>query len=82
LGPAAQGGGVTVKYVGRSDVDLNHRLKQHIGKQTHFVFAYMSSPMAAFAAECELYHHFNPAGNDVHPARPQNTSWKCPHCNL
>jgi hypothetical protein len=47
LGSPHQNGGVTVGYVGRSDVDLAGRLKQHVGRYTHFVYAYCGSPMAA-----------------------------------
>jgi hypothetical protein len=70
-------------YVGRSDDDVNARLKCHVGlKYPQFKFGYYPSALAAFLKECELYHAFGPAGldNKVHPCRPNNTNWKCPHC--
>jgi len=72
---------VEIKYVGRSDSDVSSRLKDHVGKYTHFFFAYTTSPKAAFEAECELYHDYSPKNNTIHPDRPANSSWKCPRCN-
>lgn len=69
-------------YVGRSDVDLNARLKKWVGKYFHFRAAYMGSPLAAFEAECELFHAFNPTDNTAHPARPANSNWVCPRCYI
>lgn len=71
----------TVNYVGRSDEDLNNRLKSWVGSYTHFKWGYASSPMAAFLKECENYHDFGIHGdNKVHPARPGGSAWKCPRC--
>lgn len=71
-----------ISYVGRSDDDLNARLKQHVPKwYPQFKFDYFPSAKAAFDKECNLYHDFNPPDNDLHPARPQNSNWKCPRCN-
>ncbi len=69
-----------VYYAGRSDVDVNARLKQHLGNYSRFKFEYHSSPKSAFEKECNLYHDFNPPDNSVHPARPANSGWKCPRC--
>lgn len=71
-----------VGYIGRSDTDVNKRLKNWIGntKRSLFKFSYATSPKAAFEKECENYHDFNPPGNDVHPQRPDKTNWKCPRC--
>ena len=69
-----------VHYVGRSDVDVSARLKQHVGNYRRFKFEYYSSPKAAFDKECELYHDFNPSDNSVHPARPSGSGWRCPRC--
>lgn len=45
------------KYVGRSDDDINKRLKDWVGsKYPTFKFEYYGSPKAAFEKECNLYH--------------------------
>ena len=67
-------------YVGRSDTDLNARLKKWVGKYGYFKAAYMDSGVAAFDAECELFHALAPSDNQVHPARPANSNWVCPRC--
>lgn len=74
-----------VRYFGRSDSDINAKLKQHIGKYDQFKFEYFNSPEAAFTKECELYHAFSgPEGrldNKTHPERPQGATWQCPKCD-
>jgi hypothetical protein len=72
-----------ISYVGRSDSDVNKRLKDHVGKYSNFKYAfYTKSANDAFLAECRLFHDFGAYSldNKVHPARPQGTAWKCPHC--
>lgn len=73
-----------VKYVGRSDNDIQTRLLSWVGKtkSTHFKFSYASSPKEAFEKECINYHDFNPSENTNHPGRPNGTFWKCPKCNI
>ena len=71
-----------VHYAGRSDIDVNARLKQHVGNYRRFKFEYYSSPKAAFDKECHLYHDFDPRDNSVHPARPSGSGWKCPRCGV
>ncbi len=71
-----------ISYVGRSDGDVNDRLKDHVGKYSQFKFGYFSSPKAAFEKECHLYHDFSPPANDVHPARPSGSGWVCPACTI
>ncbi|MFA5931505.1 MAG: hypothetical protein WC821_04310 [archaeon] len=81
-----------VKYVGRSDTDLNQRLLAWCvdkinGKvtYTHFKFSYSSSIKNAFEKECINYHDFGESkslANEIHPDRPKNTDWKCPKCNI
>jgi hypothetical protein len=84
--PGAYALGVTtdgtfyVSYVGRSDTDVNARLKNHVGSYKHFKYGYFSSPKAAFEKECNLYHDFDNLDNDVHPARPAGSNWTCPRC--
>lgn len=76
-----------VKYVGRSDDDVNDRLKDHVGEKDdyeYFMYSYASSPKAAFEKECLDYHNFGESrllNNDIHPARPSGCNWKCPCCN-
>ena len=75
-----------VQYVGRADIDVNTRLKQHIGEPyKRFKFSYASSPKVAFEKECRNYHDFGESkklNNKIHPDRPQNSSWKCPSCTI
>ena len=78
-----------VCYVGRSDTDINDRLKQHVGekpKYSKFKFDYFGSPKAAFEKECNLWHDFGgPEGsldNKSHPDRPDGSNWKCPRCDV
>ena len=68
-------------YVGRSDVDIKSRLQNHAQGQQgyqYFWFEYVTSPYQAYQLECELYHHFNPPDNAIHPAVPPETEWRCP----
>jgi len=76
-----------ISYVGRSDDDINSRLKDWVGKKyKSFKFDYFSSPKAAFEKECKLWHDFGgPRGsldNKKHPDRPERTNWKCPVCSI
>jgi hypothetical protein len=72
------------KYVGRSDDNINKRLKNWVGsKYSYFKFEYYSSAKAAFEKECNLYHDWeNQIDNKQHPDRPDETNWKCPRCNV
>lgn len=74
-----------VSYVGRSDVDLNGRLKKWAGKYSKFKFSYATSSKAAFEKECRNYHDFGGSeklDNEDHPQRPDGINWKCPFCNI
>lgn len=75
-----------VSYIGRSDTDVNARLKQWVGKKySKFKFSYATSPKAAFEKECKNFHDFGGTerlDNDIHPDRPANSGWKCPVCNI
>lgn len=80
--------GVTfmVKYIGRSDINLNSRLHEWVGVNrvySQFKCSYAKNPEGAFIKECKNFHDFGGTqslDNDVHPARPQNSSIKCPIC--
>jgi len=84
LGKTDTNGTFLISYIGRSDDDLNGRLKDHEGSHPQFKAHYFPSAKAAFEKECQLYHMFGgPAGelqNKVHPARPQGISMRCPIC--
>lgn len=74
-----------VEYVGRSDNNLNERLKKWVGSYEKFKYSYASSPKSAFEKECENYHDFGEVeklDNDIHPDRPDDSSWKCPVCDI
>ena len=74
-----------VEYVGRSDDDINGRLKKWVDKYPMFKFGYYGSPKAAFEKECNIYHDFGEKellDNDRHPDRPKNANWKCPRCDI
>ena len=86
LGRTSQDGTFLISYVGRSDDDLNGRLKNHVGSHLQFKGLYFSSAKAAFDKECELYHMFGgPDGelqNKVHPAKPAGINARCPICGV
>ena len=74
-----------VQYVGRSDTDLNSRIKHGIGKYSMFKFSYASSAKEAFERECKNYHDFGGdrwLDNEMHPDRPKNTDYECPICTI
>jgi hypothetical protein len=74
-----------VKYVGRSDSNLNARLLQHIGEgYKKFKYSYAQNSKEAFEKECKNYHDFGASeslDNKIHPDRPADKDWKCPYCN-
>ena len=82
LGREDEEGRFLVGYVGRSDSDVNARLKSWVGTYPLFKFSYATSPKAAFEKECENYHDFKPPGNDSHPDRPEGATWRCPRCDI
>lgn len=72
-----------VKYVGRSETDLNARLKQHVGRHPKFKFSFATSPQEAYEKVCRNFDDFGgikKLGNNIHPAPPAETEWKCPYC--
>ncbi|MEX2012925.1 MAG: hypothetical protein WD967_00805 [Candidatus Levyibacteriota bacterium] len=75
--------GLKASYIGRSDGDVGARLKTWTGKgYTHFWFDYATSPKAAFDLECIWGHSYLILNNLIHPARPTNSGWQCPRCNI
>lgn len=75
-----------IKYVGRSDTDVNKKLKEYVGKNeqyTHFKFDYFKTTDEAFHKECALYHDFDPLLLDSkkHPSKPaDNKDYRCKYC--
>ena len=73
-------------YVGRSDSDLKNEIKQQMRNDcakgcTHFMFSIAKSKKEAFEKECRNYHDFGECdclNNDIHPAKPAGTEYKCP----
>lgn len=77
-------GAFYVKYIGRSDKDLNRELKGWAGQYSKFKFSYADSPKTAFDKECFNYHDFGETKkliNEDHPKRPEGTGWQCPVCD-
>jgi hypothetical protein len=79
---------MAVKYVGRSDTNLNQRLKDHLGEEGYnaFEFAYTGNPELAYRKECRDFHAFVDRGfildNKIHPDKPKGASLTlvCPVC--
>ena len=65
-------------YCGRSDADLASRLESHVGNYSVFWYAEAANAREAYQAECRLWHKYSPRDNQVHPAAPANTGYKCP----
>ncbi len=84
LGYTKDDGTFIVNYVGRSDDDVNNRLHDWAGsKYKKFKYSYAASAKEAYEKECRNYHDFGGSGsldNDIHPARPNGTNYKCPVC--
>ncbi len=76
--------GFTVNYVGRSDNDLNSRLKNWFGVRGYkrFKYGYLPSPSAAFDHECAIYHGFSGLDNENHPQRPIGLTRGCSRCRM
>jgi len=72
-----------VKFVGRDDHCLNHRLKEQLGRFTYFEFLYSMTPKEAYLRECTLYHEYSKKReleNIAHPLSPGRSIF-CPFCN-
>ena len=82
----ASGQQFVVRYVGRSDSDVNKRLKDYVGTTyLEFKYGHFPSAKAAFEHECRMFHDFGEEkllDNDIHPRRPDGSGWKCPSCKI
>ena len=84
-----EGNEFIVKYVGRDDTDIHRRLLEHVSKvkngeesedYKYFWFVEQTSSRNAYLRECKDYHNQNyELDNKIHPAKPDNTDWKCPN---
>jgi len=74
LGKMRVDGTFNVRYVGRSDTDLNVELKKQLTLgYPKFVFSYAGSSKDAFIKEVQNYHYFGGKerlDNERHPDRP------------
>ncbi len=82
LGHKGPDGRFYVHYVGRADENLRDTLLERIGSGNLFKFRTVTTGEAAFHAECELFHDFQPPGNRMHPDRSRGTKWECPRCRF
>ena len=76
-------GTFVVEYVGRSDTDLNDRIKHGIGQYKMFKYSIAYTKKSAFEKECRNYHDFGESDtldNIDHPDKPDFTDYKCPVC--
>jgi len=70
--------GYYIKYVGRSDTDLQAELIARLAKgHPQFKFSYASTPLEAFRKECQNYKDFEPSENKIAPAAPEGTNVQC-----
>ncbi len=73
LGYLNKGGYFVTKYVGRSDCDINSRLKDHIGKYPAFRYLYAESAEEAYRIEANDYIYYGGwifLDNEIHPDSP------------
>jgi hypothetical protein len=77
-----------IRYVGRSDTDLQSRLLGHVNEDTTYMYFQCwdaDSPKEAYYKECEQYHRYLDTGlllNQNHPDRPENMPYLCcPVCS-
>ena len=85
-------GRFVVRYVGRSDTDLNDRIKHGITEMAddpslryeRFKYSYADSAIEAYEKECRNYHDFGGdegrLKNEDHPAKPKGYTGVCPVC--
>ena len=59
-------------YVGRSDINVWQRLRQHheSEKYDRFDWSEIETPGEAYAVECREWHHFKPEESLIHPRKP------------
>lgn len=80
-----EGKAFIVKYIGRSDSNLNNQLKTYIGRYPNFKWSYASSVKAAYDKTCQNYHDFGGSDaldNKTHPEKPGGEYLICEICGL
>jgi len=80
LGHIDQSRNFVIERIGRSDKDLNGRLRQHVGTYSVFKFSFFDSAILSYHKECSLYHDFRPRDNKFHPNCPVDEDLVCPVC--
>lgn len=82
-----------VRYVGRSDTDLQAEIiarrkdpKLSGADCSECMYSYANSVTEAYEKECQNYHDFGGDKkkllNEIHPAKPKdNNHYKCPVCD-
>lgn len=72
--------GSSADYVGRSDFDLQSRIRRSATEGGHvfFWFEYASTSTEAYAYECQLFHRLSPPCNTIHLATPPGVWTVCP----
>lgn len=73
-----------VKYVGRSDTDLNDRAKHGVGKYKLYKYSIARTVKEAYEKECRNYHDFGEnkkLDNEIHPDKPEGKNYDCPVCD-
>lgn len=68
-------------YVGRADRDVVSRMRSSYrqGDYDLTVTVYeTTSARQTYLLECRLFHRHRPCDNDIHPAVPAGTNWRCP----
>jgi len=85
VGYLKESGAFVVRYVGRSDSDLNQAIKDYpADDSTKFKWSYAEGAKEAFDRQCKAYHDFGGRArldNETHPQPPDNTGWKCAFCD-
>ena len=75
---------IQIKYVGRSDTDLNRRLKEHLSDSYEaFMFNIQNTPEEAYIEECWNWHGCDGEewlDDEIHPDRPEGCTEICPVC--
>jgi len=76
----------TFNYVGRSDRDLQSRIRDHIGSgYTRYWFAGTTTALEAYVFECSYFQMRGGSlrlDNLIHPAIPVDSWATCPVCRL
>jgi len=69
-----------VSYVGRG-IEIIRRMKESWRQGKYDLKAryfLTSSERQSYLLECKLFHKYEPCDNQIHPAVPAGTNWRCP----